>query len=243
MENRSYDEILGVGGPPYLRALAAGCAVLTGLTAETHPSLPNYLAMVSGSTWGIGDDAGPVAHQLPGPSLFGALGDDWRVLAESMPAPCATGDGGSYAVRHNPALYFTDAHAACGRNDLPLGDQPDLSAAFTLVVPNLCHDMHDCSTAQGDAWLAREIPVLTASPQYRAGNTVIIINWDEDDRSASNRIAGIVVAPSVRRGTTVSTPVNHYALLRTTEALLGLSPPLGAAASAPDLCRPLGLCR
>jgi hypothetical protein len=43
------------------------------------------------------------------------------------------------------------------------------------------------------------------------------------------------MAPSVRPGTVVTTPVSHFALLRTTEELLGLPAFLGGAASAASL--------
>jgi hypothetical protein len=51
----------------------------------------------------------------------------------------------------------------------------------------------------------------------------------------------LAVAPTVDRGAVVTVPVDHYALLRTTEELLGLPPRLGAAATAPSMRTALGL--
>ena len=41
----------------FINKLASRGALLTNMHGETHPSQPNYLAMFSGSTQGITDDA------------------------------------------------------------------------------------------------------------------------------------------------------------------------------------------
>jgi hypothetical protein len=92
--------------------------------------------------------------------------------------------------------------------------------------------MHDCPTQTGDAWLARWVPLITGSASYRAGDTVLFITWDESDGSAGNQVATIVVSPSTRPGTRSAMPFDHYALLRTTEELLGITTYLGEAAHA-----------
>src|SRR5205085_7385958 len=97
----------------------------------------------------------------------------------------------------------------------------------------LCNDTHDCSIGTGDAWLATWIPRIVAGPNYQAGNTLVVLSWDEGV-GTSNQIPTIVVGPSVPAGTVDGASANHYAMLRTTEELLGL-PALGAAASAPSL--------
>lgn len=150
-----------------------------------------------------------------------------------MPSPCAT-NSGLYAVRHNPAAYYTGTRAACQTQDLPLAATPDLGARFTFVTPNLCNDVHGCPVASGDRWLAGFVPKVLASPQYQGGDTVLVITWDESDVGAGNPVAPIVVAPSVAPGTRSATPYTHYSLLRTTEELLGL-PLLGAAVTATSM--------
>lgn len=231
---------LGSSAAPYLSGLAAACASAADDHGVTHPSLPNYLAATSGSTHGVTDDAGPAAHPLAGPSLFSQVADAglaWRAYDESMPTPCATTSRGRYAVKHNPAVYYTAVRADCARWDVGLDQlSADLASdrmpAFAFVTPDLCHDMHDCSVAAGDAWLRGMLPTLLASPAYRRGDTAVFITWDEDEGSAANRVPLLVVAPSVAPGTTIAGRLDHYALLRTTEHMLGL-PPLGNAAAAP----------
>jgi phosphatidylinositol-3-phosphatase len=249
MENKAVDQIIGARAAPYLTRLAARCGTATRFYAESHPSLPNYIAMTSGSTQGIGDDRDPDSHRLSAPSIFSQLGSGWRALQESMPSRCAQHNSGLYAVRHNPAAYYTGLRAACNRQDVPLGSRPDLSARFTFITPNICSDMHSCPRSQdlrtqvaiGDAWLARRLPRILGSRQYRAGSTVVFVTWDEDDGSASNRIATLVISPSTRRGTRSSTRFDHYSLLRTTEDLLRLRGHLGRAAGAPSMRRAFNL--
>jgi hypothetical protein len=188
--------------------------------------------MTSGSTQGIGDDRGPSAHPLTVPSIFSLLGANWRALQESMSSNCDHSDSGSYAVRHNPATYYTNIGARCAAQDVPLRPTPDISARFTFVTPNLCNDMHDCSVGTGDAWLSTFLPKILASRQYRSGSTAVFITWDEDDGDANQHVATIVVAPSTPAGTRSAVRFDHYSLLRTTEEMLGLKRLLGNAARA-----------
>ena len=225
------------------------CGSATRFFAESHPSLPNYIAMTSGSPQGIRDDDDPSSHRLAVPSIFSQLGSRWRALAESMPGNCAQSNSGLYAVRHNPATYYTNIRAACRRQDVPLGARPDVSARFTFITPNLCDDMHSCprssdrktQVAIGDAWLARRLPQILTSRAYRAGRTVVFLTWDEDDGSASNQIPTLVISPTTRRGTRSAARFDHYSLLRTTEDLLGLRGHLGHAAGARSMRRAFNL--
>jgi phospholipase C len=121
---------------------------------------------------------------------------------------------------------------------VPLGDAfaRDIAAGtlpmFSFVTPDLCDDTHDCGIGTGDAWLAEWLSQLLNGPQYRDGRTAVFVVWDEP-----TPMAELVIAPSVVPGTVVSARTDHYALLRTTEELLGL-PFLGRATGAVDL-RPL----
>jgi hypothetical protein len=157
-----------------------------------------------------------------------------------MPSNCLLTSSGEYAVRHNPAAYYTNIRTDCGTYDVPLGSTPDLSARFTFVTPNLCDDMHDCSVATGDTWLSGFLPKVFASPEYQAGRTAVFLTWDEDDSSHSNHIATVVAAPSVQPGTTSATTFNHYSMLRTTEEMLGLGT-IGNAASAASMRSAFGI--
>jgi hypothetical protein len=234
MENKSYGEIVGSPDAPYENRLAAQCGLAVAYDAVAHPSLPNYIAMTSGSTQGIADDDPPAAHMLTSANIFSQLGSDWQALEESMPVNCDLRSSGEYAVKHDPAAYFLAVRRACQTQDVPLGATPNLSRRFTFVTPNLCHDMHDCPVGTGDEWLSTFLPTLLDSVQYRSGDTVVFLTFDEDDGSANNHVATFVIAPTVPPGTRSTTPFTHYSLLRTTEELLGLGK-LGAAATATSM--------
>lgn len=239
MENQGYSSVIGSRSAPYINRLAAACGLATNFTAEAHPSLPNYLAMTSGSTQGVTDDDGPGSHRIGGPSIFSQLGTRWQALEESMPGACALANSGRYAVRHNPATYYTGIRGQCRAQDVPLrGAQA--TAAFTFVTPNLCHDMHSCPVQDGDRWLASWLPRLLRTPGYRSGSTVVFITWDEDDGAAHQHVPTLVVSPDTRPGTRSATAFDHYSMLATTEDLLGV-PRLGAAAQATSMSGAFGL--
>jgi len=238
MENKGYSDIIGSPAAPYINTLAKNCGVATNFYAESSPSLPNYVAMTSGSTQGISDDDDPSSHPLAVPSIFSQLHGNWRALEESMPSHCTLSDSGLYAVRHNPATYYTNIRQQCVRRDVRLTYPLNLSAQFTFVTPNVCDDMHSCPNApdpqtakqirNGDTWLSSFLPKVFASPQYRSGSTAVFLTWDED----GGHVPTLVIAPSTRPGTTSSTTFTHYSLLRTTEQMLGIKTYLSGASSA-----------
>jgi hypothetical protein len=231
MENHSYGDIIGnKAQAPYLNALASECGLATNYHNVSHPSLPNYLAATSGSgrdglpflSW---LDCGPsVACDTSAASIFGQ-GETWKAYQESMPSNCARSNSGQYAVRHNPPPYY-EKLSGCASRDVPYAQLgTDLAAnalpAFSFVTPNLIHDMHDGSIAQGDSWLARHLPALLNSAAYKSGTTAIFITWDEGSgghqiencatktSDASCHVATIVVSPSTRAGTRSGILFNH----------------------------------
>lgn len=233
LENEGYS-VVGSSSAPYLNGLGRECGLATGYLAVAHPSLPNYIALTSGSTQGIADDGEPSAHRLNVASIFSELRGNWRALVESMPASCDRVTSGSYAARHNPAVYYTSLASSCTRNDVPLTTPLNLAASFTFITPNICDDMHSCPVATGDTWLARTVPEILRSSEYQSRSLVLFITFDENDVGATNHVPTYVIAPSVRRGERIATAFTHYSLLRTTEAMLGV-PLLGTARLAPSM--------
>jgi phosphatidylinositol-3-phosphatase len=241
MENKSYDDVVGSAAAPFTNRLAKACGLAANYHALAHPSLPNYIGATSGATDGIVDDGPPVAHPLRVPSIYSqvdAAGKTWREYEESAPARCPLASSGRDAVKHDPAPYYRGVRRECSLRDVPLGTtahgslRTDLAhgtlPAFSLVTPNLCDDTHDCGVATGDAWLQSWFARILSSPNYRTGDTVVFLTWDEDG-SASNRVPMIVVSPSTAPGTVSTASFDHYSLLRTTEQLLGIHRLLGHA--------------
>ena len=88
--------------------------------------------------------------------------------------------------------------------------------------------MHDGSVARGDAWLARHIePYAQWAMKH---NSLLIVTWDEDDGSADNRVATLLLGPMVSLGSSTQR-INHYSILRTIEEMYGL-PYLGESKHA-----------
>jgi phosphatidylinositol-3-phosphatase len=236
-ENREAGDVLGSGDAPTFDRLAQAGARLTHYDAVAHPSLPNYLALVSGSTHGIVDDCTDcVVRARSLADTLEASGRTWKTYAEGLPHRGFTGSSsGRYAKKHDPFLYFADVLASARRRDrvVPFaqlardrrsGRLPD----FALVVPDLCDDMHDCSTSTGDAWLRRQVEPLLSLPR-----TAVFVVFDEgsSDAGGGGHVAALVLGTAVRPGATYAQPTSHYGLLRTVEDAWRL-PALGRSAAA-----------
>jgi acid phosphatase len=230
-ENRSYSDVIGRSSAPYVNSLAAGGALFTRSFAITHPSEPNYLALFSGSTHGLTDDSCPHTYAAAnlGSQLIGA-GLSFRGYSESMPSAGYTGCGsGGYARKHNPWVNFPGSVPAA--DNLPLGAFPSNYGSLptvSFVIPNLNDDMHDGSVASGDSWLKAH---LAGYAQWaKTHNSLLIVTFDEDDRSAGNQITTVFYGQPVRPGR-YSERISHYHVLRTVEEAYGL-PGIGSSAAA-----------
>jgi hypothetical protein len=175
-----------------------------------------------------------------------------------MPANCDHASAGEYAARHNPPLYYPTIAAECATDDVAYPRlATDLARgalpAFAFVTPNLIDDTHDGSVADGDRWLAANLPLIFDSPAYQAGTVAVFITWDEGEGGSATdcaanptdvgcQVAAIVASPSTAPGTRAGARFTHYSLLHTTEQLLGL-PPLGEAATAPSMAASFNLSR
>jgi hypothetical protein len=242
MENAEYGEVIGSSAAPYVNSLARRYGLASNSYAIGHPSLPNYLALTSGSTHGIGSDCTGCSVSAPDiVDQLEAAGISWKAYLEDVPRPCFTGAGaGGYAKKHNPFAYYVDVVRSprrCGRlvgfGSLAADLRRGRLATYSWITPNLCDDGHDCGVAAGDRFLARTVPALLheLGPQG-----FIVLTWDEGGSDASccgaahgGRVATILAGPRVRRGSRLASPVDHYGVLATIEEALGL-PPLGGAA-------------
>lgn len=231
---------------PYLFGLAQRFGYATNYHAISHPSLPNYLAIAGGSTFGISDDRPPSSHPLRGPSVFGqalAAGRTARLYAESMPTLCDVAAASPYAVKHAPWAYFTDERPACAAGMIQAGTPAGgaLAADITsgrlpnvgMLIPNLDHDAHDGTLTDADNWLHGWLPALIAGPDFTAGRLAIVVTDDENDGATGNNVLTAVLAPGLHHRV-VSAPLDHYSITRFYDQLIG-APPLRAAATAPSL--------
>ena len=250
-ENHSYSQILGPSiDPPtalfpgtwlnmlqvpllptvdtYIRSLADHSAVFTNSHGIAHPSQPNYLALFSGSTQGVTSDATP-RTTFSAPSLGGQLtaaGDSFVGYSEGLPHAGYTGnDVGEYVRHHNPWVNFADVPAASNRSLARFRNFSNLPTV-SFVIPNIDHDMHSGSVRTGDQWLQSHIG--SYAKWARKHNSLLIVEWDEDNGTPSNHVATIFAGAHIRAGH-YNEPVDDYRILNTIENMYGLTP-LGQAA-------------
>ena len=237
MENASFARALAV---PAVGTLASKYRVATNYHAVARPSLPNYLALTSGSTWGVADDD---YHALPAGGIgaqLSAAGVPWRAYMEGLTAGGCLNSPYPYALKHNPFAYYA---GACPKNVVPF-DALDADLAgeppqFVWITPGLCHDGHDCALTEAGPWLAQLVARIVASASFRERGALFVV-WDEgDEGDRANLVPLIVVTPdpAARRSAEL---YDHYSLLATIEDTFGLSR-LGAAASARSLTDLLSL--
>lgn len=232
---------------PFLEGLGRTYGRATDYRAVAHPSLPNYLAMTGGSTYGVTDDDDPSAHPVEAPSVFGqalAAGRTAKVYAEAMTGTCETRSSGRYAVRHNPWTYHVTERTLCSTYDVPLtalradvthGRLPDVG----MVVPDLCNDAHDCPLSTADEWLRTEVRLLMSGPDWRSGRLAVVVTADEDDYSQDNLVLTVVAHPALH-GVTVTQPLDHYSLARAYSEVVGARP-LAESGTATSLLSAFGL--
>ena len=248
LENHPYPKI--IGRAPFITSLAHRCGLAANYHHNAKVSLPNYLAMTSGSTHGLRRNCTPKQCHIRGPSIFTQLARHhmkWRAYQESMPGRCVRVSSGLYAARHNPTVYYRRiGHHQCRRHVVPLGPRGSGALnqalhhkgtpAYMFVTPNLCHDMHDCAVVVGDLWVSSWVRMMVKSRAYRAGHTAIFLTFDEGSNSVGH-IPTVVVSPYTRAGKVSHRRYTHFSLMRTTASVLGIRRCLGKACSARGLSK------
>jgi len=243
MENHSRSQILGSAKAPYINQLAADNAVAEGYHDPfVHPSEPNYFWMVAGQNFGILDDGDPAAHHIAAQSHIAdqleLAGFGWKAYQESMGAPCGLQSHGRYAAKHDPFVYFDDINGWDGTAFHPdarcaahVVDYSQLDAdianhalpRYVFITPNLDNDMHDGSIAQGDAWLASELPKLMATDNFKNGGVIFLL-WDEGGGTpAADDPPFLAISPNAARGARSQTDYDTTSYLKTVQDILGVS--------------------
>ncbi|MEV4134264.1 alkaline phosphatase family protein [Dactylosporangium sp. NPDC049742] len=105
------------------------------------------------------------------------------------------------------------------------------SPAADPVIPGLCHDMHDCPKSDADAWLRAVLDGYIGWAERH--NSLLVLTFDEDDRTDGNHIPTVVLGEHVAAGDRPER-IDHYSILRTIQEWYGL-PPLGESAGRAPL--------
>jgi phosphatidylinositol-3-phosphatase len=233
-ENHSYSDVIGnTSQAPYFNSLASQGALMTSSFAVTHPSEPNYMALFSGSTYGLTADDCPVnegsAANL-GSELL-AAGYTFKGYSEGLPKTGSTScTSGNYARKHSPWINFSNVPTS---DSLPFTSFPSSSnyaslPTLSFVIPNLNDDMHNGTIAEADTWLNTNISAYAT--WAKTHNSLLIVTWDEDDYTENNQVPTIIVGQSVIPGHYTQN-INHYNLLATLEQIYGLAP-VGSSSGA-----------
>jgi acid phosphatase len=230
LENKNADSAFA---QPFMKWMADDGAYLAQYYAITHPSQPNYIAMISGSTQGVTNDQNVILNTRHIGQFV-----TWKTYAEDYPERgCHTEKQiGRYVRKHNPFISFADVadHEAC-RNIVPFthfaadfaaGNLPQLS----LIIPNLDDDAHDQPVRFADDWLAATFKPLMADPKPWS-DTLLVVTFDEDAKfmktfgGDGNRVYTAFWGGAVLPHTVISdVSYDHYDLLRTIEELFHVTP-------------------
>ena len=162
-ENHGYTDVIGNTAAPNLNALAAQYGIATNYDAVAHPSEPNYVALLGGSTFTVNSDNAYYVQQVNAPSLISELDHahvGWKAYLQSLPHPGYEGicypascNGAPdkdplYVSKHDGIQNFTTSlNPADWSRQVPIGQLgADLSSgrvpAFSWVIPDECHDQH-----------------------------------------------------------------------------------------------------
>jgi phospholipase C len=245
MENEEYGDVIGNTAAPYQNSLASSYALAEDYFAVAHPSLPNYLALVAGSTFGITTDCLPAECSQPSgvttlATLFDSHSLSWKEYAESMPSSCSqvNSPDGLYFTKHNPFVYFGSITGNSGSGttspycnshvvsldqfyvDLKSGKLP----SYSFITPNICNDAHSCPLSTGDHWLSTFVPQIINSNSF--ATTALFIVYDEgssnDSAGGVGQVACILVSPLAKSGYISHSQFTHYSLLATVEQIFNL---------------------
>lgn len=231
LENQDYAD---VQANPYFAKLASRGQLLTNYWAITHPSQPNYVAMIFGDTMGITNSD---VTDIPGRNLVDQLeehGFSWKTYQEDYPGDCYTPKYESalhlYGRKHNPFISADTVRIdpeRCARivpgdvltDDLAADTLPD----FSFYAPNAIHNSHDTDIPTAAAWLSAFLEPKLKDPIFMERMLVVIV-WDEGGGVAAepSRVSAILLGDAVRPGSVDARRYDHYSLLRTIQQLWNL---------------------
>jgi phospholipase C len=244
-ENKEFGFVIKNPQMPNYNRLARENTLFTQQYAIMHPSLPNYLALIGGDTFGITKNCNDCF--ISARTLVDEIEDaglTWKTYQEDYPRPCFLGDTHIYVQKHNPFIYFDAIRLnpeRCAQHIVNLNELPDdLQSGnlpnFVFITPNICNSAHDCDLKTADTWLGPWVDLLQAYPGMREDG-LIILTWDEGQgdhgccgiEPGGGRVATVFISGRVKSGYQEDTPYTHYSILKTISAAFDL-PYVGKAA-------------
>jgi hypothetical protein len=221
LENQDYSSVMK---NVYFQNLAKKGTLFTSYYAITHPSYPNYVSMVAGSTFGISSNTQVNLQQTSIADLLEAKGLSWKGYAEDYPGNCYLGSTAAsalYVRKHVPLLSFQSIQndatrcnyvvpASTFQNDWNSRQLP----TYSFYTPNMDNDGHDTSVSFSATWLQSFLDPLLQDSVGMNG-TLVHITYDEG--TGTNRIYNLLIGPMIKVNQVISTNYDHYSMLRTVE--------------------------
>ncbi len=222
LENTDYSSAINQS---FLAELSKKGASLDNMTALTHPSQGNYIAMIAGDTFGIINDKNITldAHHLG--DLLEAKGLTWKVYAEDYPGNCFLGaTNGKYARKHVPFLSFKNVSTNSDRcrnivsvNQLTIDLKMNSLPNYSIYIPNLNNDGHDTGASFADAYLSKTFGPLIHDPVFMS-QMLFVVTFDESEsKNNNNQIYTALFGDAVIAGAKSKKAYDHYSILKMIE--------------------------
>ncbi|HET8956735.1 MAG TPA: alkaline phosphatase family protein [Solirubrobacterales bacterium] len=225
--------IATVGGQPPTAAAQSGCPTYEACLQEVETlTLPDQMA----------------GARLSWHGYFEAMADaegkaDNCVHPEPEAADVPT--AGGYSSLLNPFVFFHSLLdlGDCDENDVPFDElakdlkKTETTANFSYISPNLCNagfrekcpEGAPAGAAAADAFLARVVPEIIASPAYKKDGLLIVSFGAADPDPAAppsdpKKVGAVLLSPLLAPGATDGAPYNPYSVLRSIDELFNLEP-------------------
>ena len=223
-ENRTWPRVGGPGfaAMPYMYGLATQCTFYP-RWLETNPnqnSLTQYIGLTSGvDNHATVNDCLPSACHSTDNNIFRQVrdaGGTARTYVEGATSGCQAAD----TPANVPALYYFGGndHSFCKTEVRPFAElDVNRLPTFTMIIPTLCDNGHDCGNSTADAWLKAHLSSILAGKSYRSRTTAVFVIYDED-----RPVPNLLIAPTAQEGAIDSPVASHGAALRTIDEMLGL---------------------
>ncbi|HEV7220847.1 MAG: alkaline phosphatase family protein [Terriglobales bacterium] len=235
----------------YLKQLADEGVEFTDFHGLAHPSYPNYLGLIAGSTFGMHGVFGDDQKDFPDDNQHRTIGDEleWRNYAEEYPGKPGKApylfDASKYARKHVPFLSFIKVQKQEPQNVVSVDtknphnvfvtdvensrrDPKDSKykplATYMFYSPNMDDDGHDTNLGTASTWLKNFLE--NWFPKDSRAGTLLIVTFDESEapERKSNHIYTVFLGDMVKAGQRVDTRYDHYDILRTVEDNFGVQP-------------------
>ncbi|CAF0967216.1 unnamed protein product [Rotaria magnacalcarata] len=218
MENKDYKYTIRSSA---WQSIIQRSASFLNMYAITHPSQPNYISMIAGSTLNYRNNDYFSTNELTIIDLLNKAQVSWKSYQENYASLSTTTspncndamelEKGLYVRRHNPFMFKIDLT----NKQLP---------QFSLYTPNIKNSGHDTDLNYAGNYLQKWLDIHLNNSAFTNG-TLLIVTFDEDNNNPdrTNHIAAFMWGIDyLYSEVKISGTFNHYSLLKLLEENWGL---------------------